>query len=390
MKTPFLYVLDDVAVITGLFWVSLAIVLMIILAPACRFYAFGWAIRKQEFTNRLLGKPIESYLARFWQDTITRRKLADTNKDDQFSAVYDIIAGRQLYLMPGLLLTLALLIFGGLAIITGLRAGYEQYVQFYMGIEAAEKPLFADPIHHLALLELNRAFYPFPSIALTFPTLASVAGAYLNVAQVVIRGYKDRTLLSSDLLWGAFRLVIAIPLGMAVGVLASASLAPLIGFALGGFPISELNKLLRRLASRALSDAESANRQDALLSMMGVTPDISAQLGEEGIYAPQQLIDTDPVSLAVRTGLPFDFVVNLIAQSQVWSFLGETATKLAPLGYGDARMIKRLMDGVAAQDANAVSALTALAQTLAMDKAMLTIVLKALAADAYTVFLFNI
>src|ERR1700679_1878860 len=106
MKTPFLYVLDDVAVITGLFWVSLAIVLMIILAPACRFYAFGWAIRKQEFTNRLLGKPIESYLARFWQDTITRRKLADTNEDDQFSAVYDIIAGRPLYLMPGLLLTL--------------------------------------------------------------------------------------------------------------------------------------------------------------------------------------------------------------------------------------------------------------------------------------------
>jgi hypothetical protein len=207
---------------------------------------------------------------------------------------------------------------------------------------------------------------------------------------VVIRGYKARTLLSSDLLWGAFRLVIAIPLGMSLGVLAAAPLAPLVGFALGGFPITELNKLLRRLASRALNDSEKQNDQDDLLKMLGVTPDIAGQMNEEGVYAPQQLVDTDPVSLALRTGLPFDFVVNLIAQSQVWSYLGSTTAALAPLGYGDARMVKRLVDAIGQGDTAAINTRRALAAKLELDEAILTTVFKQIADDPYTVFLVDI
>jgi hypothetical protein len=384
------YTLDDVAVLAALFWLSQAIVLLLILAPVSRFYSFGWEIRKQDFTNRLAGKPITAYLDRFWLTTIRQRRFDASRPDEVFSHVYDIIAGRQLYVVPGLLLAFTLFIFGGLAIMTGLRVGYEAYVSLYQAYAKAEPGVFQSQIHHLQLIDINRAFYPFPSIALTLPTLASVAGAFLYTAQVVIRGYKARTLLSSDLLWGAFRLVISIPLGMAVGKIGAEAVSPLVGFGLGAFPINAINKLLRRLTSRALNQAEAAEDQDELLKMAGVTPDIAGLLNEEGIYSPQQLVDTDPVSLAVRTGMPFDFVVNLISQSQVWSWLGDTTHKLSARGYGDARMVKRLMDGVAANQADAITALQSLATALQMDLAALKLVLKAIAEDPYTAFLFGI
>ncbi len=121
--------------------------------------------------------------------------------------------------------------------------------------------------------------------------------------------------------------------------------------------------------------------------MLGVTPDISALLNEERVYSPQQLIDNDPVSMAVRTGLPFDFVVNLISQSQVWSFFGATAAKLGPYAYGDARMIKRVMDQIAAGNADAIASLQAVSQAVGIDEATLKVVFRAIAADPYTLFL---
>jgi hypothetical protein len=48
----------------------------------------------------------------------------------------------------------------------------------------------------------------------------------------------------------------------------------------------------------------------------------------------------------VRTGLPFDYVLNLSAQSQAWCSLGSTVGKLAPLGLGDARALAKLSERV--------------------------------------------
>jgi hypothetical protein len=370
----------------------LAIELLIVLAPISRFYSFGWGIRKQEFTNRLIGRPIDAYMNRFWKNTLSDRKSSSAAPTEPFSRVYDVIGGRQLYVVPAILFAFTLLLFGGLAISTGLRAGYEVYVSMYIGYKKTEGAVFASAIPHLPLGDINGAFYPFPAIALTFPTLAAVAGAYLNATQAVIRGYKGRTLLSSDLLWGAFRLVVAIPLGMAVGTIASAPLAPLVGFALGAFPITEINKLLRRLASRTLNDpTAAAANQDNLLNMRGVTPDIADLLNDEGIYSAQQLVDTDPVSLALRTGLSFDLVVNLISQSQVWSYMGDAASKLAAYGFCDARMIKRLMDAIATGDEVAIATRKSVTAAAGFtDEAMLTFVFKAIATDPYTEFLFGI
>jgi hypothetical protein len=376
--------------LTALFWLSEAIVTLIVLLPIYRFYAFGWAIRKQDFTNRLAKKPIGTYLDRFWSETIVLKKWTAKSAEEKFSAIYNMIAGRRLYILPALLLAVALLIFGGLAIMTGLRYGYEIYISTYQGFKKDEAGIFQEMIGHVDLGNLNAAFWPFPSIALTVPTITAVAGAFLYTCMVVIRGYKARTLLSTDLLWSAFRLVIAIPLGMAVSPSWASAVGALVGFGLGAFPMSELIKLLRRLTAHALNDAEKDSPDD-LLKLTGVTPDISAKLNEEEVYSPQELVDIDPVFLAVRTGLPFDFVVNLSAQSLVWSYLGGTTASLTPLGYGDARMVHRLMARPAAERDTVITALAAATkiddQGTKMDPAVLTSVFTAISEDKYTDFL---
>ncbi len=326
--------------IQAIFWISEAIIFFIVMAPASRFFAYGWAIRKQEFTNRIAGKSIGLYLDRFWASTVKRRKWTSARQDDQFSNVYDIVAGRRIYVVPMFLLGVCLLLFGGLASECAIRLGYEWYLQTYISTKSLEAGVFGDKLVHLPIDTLNGLFAPFPPLLLNLSALSAVAGAYLAVVQTVIFGYKTRTLLSSDLLWASFRLVIAIPLAYAVSGVAAAPLGPLVGFGLGAFPIGPLVHLLRRLTSQSLNDAEADDRDD-LLKMTGVTPGVSGRLNEEGISSPQQLANTDPVSLAIRAGLSFDLVLNLVAQSQVWCFVGDTAAKMAPLGFSDARMVRR-------------------------------------------------
>jgi transposase InsO family protein len=135
-------------------------------------------------------------------------------------------------------------------------------------------------------------------------SFAAISGAYLFVVGVAIQGYRARTLLNSDLLWCSFRMV---------------------------------DKTLNQ------SEAETA---DSLISLTGVTPDVAAALNGKGISAVQQIASMDPVALAVRSGLPFDYVLNLSAQSQAWCCLGSTVANLAPLGLGDARALANLSERV--------------------------------------------
>jgi hypothetical protein len=369
----------DPTILSNTFWICEVLTLSVIVAPIWRFFTKGWAVRKQDFTNRLCGKPIDIYLDRFWADTIKKRLPKVTDSDQKFSAIYNMMAGRSLYITPALLLVITVAVFGGFAIQTGLRAGYEQYISFY-----AEHHVY--PPRQVQGL-IDKAFLPFPLVVFSVPTMASVAGAYLYASQVVISGYQTRTLLSSDLLWSAFRLVIAIPLGMCVALPGTNSVLPLVGFALGAFPIGTINKLLRRLAGRSLNDAELQDNKDDLLKLTGITPDVSAQLQLAGVASPQQLADMDPVSLSLRTGLPFDFVLSLAAQGQVWSIIGAETGALAPLGFGEARAISKLMT---LSETEKNKCLAAIASKTGFDLDLLTFNFETIAKDDYTVFLTQI
>ena len=148
-----------------------------------------------------------------------------------------------------------------------------------------------------------------------------------------------------------------------------------------------ITKILRRLSSRALNDAEQKEDTDQLVGMLGVTSNVAAQLGAGGIESVQQMANVDPVSLALRTGLSFDYILNLVSQSQAWCFIGTTARALAPLGLGDARVIAALVDSIGAGDQKADAALNAVAKKIAIDPDLLLFNFKNIAADEYTIFL---
>ena len=105
----------------------------------------------------------------------------------------------------------------------------------------------------------------------------------------------------------------------------------------------------------------------------------------------KQLAAVDPVALSVRTGLPFDFILDLVAQAQAWRYLGTRAEALGKLGLGMALSICRLVDRLAQKppDEEAKAVLTASANLLQLDETVVKSVFKELAADPYTGFLLS-
>jgi len=157
-------------------------------------------------------------------------------------------------------------------------------------------------------------------------------------------------------------------------------------------PDGELRQVEQCIRDRSLNDTEKTEDTDQLVKMLGVTASTAAELNSESIDSVQQLADQDPVSLALRTGLSFDYILNLVARSQAWCFIGETAGKLAPLGFGDARTIAKLIRSVERPNPDPVAeaALKAAAEVIKIDSAILRTNFRNIADDSYTKFLTQI
>lgn len=374
-----------IAPMIALFWISEIFVILLVAAPIYRFYTFGWEDRREDFTNRLASKDLGFYFDRFWKDTLStfNEKNPPITTEDKFKRVYNIITGKHLYRAPAIILLIATFIFAGLVISTAVRAGYEQYLQYYLDWQKKES-LHIEGLIHLSLDEINASVYPFSVVMLSLPVLTAIAGAYLYVIGIVIYGYRTRTLTSSDLWWSSFRLVIAAPLGLAMVELTNPVLAAFIGFALGAFPMDAINRILRRILTTKLTVSEEHD-VDNLVRLSGVTADASATLQGEGIRSPLQLACEDPVSLAIRSDFSFDYVLNLVCQAQVWAYIGETAGKLVPLGLGDARSIASLILHTDASVRQTI--LDKVATKFEMDSQVLLFDFTNIARDPYTTFL---
>jgi len=138
-------------------------------------------------------------------------------------------------------------------------------------------------------------------------------------------------------------MLLAIPIGIALTYPLEPAVKPFVAFGLGTLPMDQIIKLLRRLTSKQLNLSEAAQESDQLIKLEGVTVRISSMLIAEGVDSIEQIIAVDPVLLSIRTGLPFKFILQLGAQAIVRRHLGETATKLIPLGLADARSIAALV-----------------------------------------------
>jgi hypothetical protein len=366
-----------------LFWISEIVVVLLVIIPIARFLLYQWSLRELEFVNRFSQGSLDVYLARFYARTEATKELSDIQL---FGWSYRRLVGRHLYYTPTAMLMVIVALLGGLVIMTAIRAGYENYVDFY-----AKNAAVVTSLSHLSLGDLDKVVFPFPDIVLSAQALAAISGAYLYVVGVVIQGFRNKTLTSSDILWCSFRMVIAVPMAVSLSGLANSSLGPFIAFALGAFPIEALSRLLRRLMTKTLGEADEQN-SDQLVHLAGASPQISAVLAGEGIGAIQQLASIDPVALSVRTGLPFDFILDLVAQAQAWRYLGPATEALGKLGLGSAMSIRRLVDRLARKppDEEAKAVLTASAKLLQLDETVVKTMFNELAADPYTGFLVGV
>ncbi len=367
-----------VSMLQDLFWLAQALIMLVVALPVGRFMVNGWFRRRHEFSNRLKHDCLEQYRLRFWP-----------GKKPNFNKVYNSIAGLWLYCFPILLLAATLFLLGGLAAETAIRAGFQQFFHFYhdqVTHDVAQRLANAQD----SMAQLQGIFYPFDDVMLDFASLASVGGAYLYTVGVVIQGFRTRSLTPTDLIWCSFRLIIAIPLGLCLAKLPPDGFGAFLAFALGAFPIDALNQLLRRVVNMRLKITEDPDSTDRVVNLSGVTPDIAGRLNAEGIQAVQQLAMLDPVSLAIRTGLSFGFILNLVSQAQAWCFLGDRAKCLQQLGLGDARPIAdfvALMDDKGEKDPQVAAIIGAAACRSNTDPEALIWLFRRIANDDYTKFL---
>jgi hypothetical protein len=141
--------------------------------------------------------------------------------------------------------------------------------------------------------------------------------------------------------WYALRLVLAVPLGLAIYKVGGDMMG---AFVLGTLPIDQFRKMLARYGGANFTLLEQQTQEtDQLVRLEGVTGDISAQLALEGITSIEQIVGSDPVSLAIRTGLPFKLLLRLGSQAVVRRHLQMNAGPLAGIGLADAEPVTRLL-----------------------------------------------
>jgi hypothetical protein len=388
------------------FLIGWALAVAVALLPIALFLVFGWRAREAEFIDKIRDQTpnIEVYFDKFWSDGRTKYRAQHPTAEDSalFRARYRQLIGRRYYVMPCVLFALVVSVLTGLVVASAIRTGYDHYIEYFADVakteaDAAKTGVIGNPItlQRARTADLDADFAPLPQIHLSLSALSAIAGAYLFIVAGLIRQCRARSLVYSDLFSASLRLSVAVPLGLSVSTLASDALGPLISFGLGAFPIVELRALIRRLTATSLKAGDPRADDDQTVAMVGVTQPVSDVLAEENITCAQQLADIDPVMLALRTGLSFDYVLFLAAQSLVWCFLGKTASALGPIGLADARAIWYLMTKKTEDDRSevlaSVDALFAAAATpqapKSIDTTLLRLAFEKIAIEPYTRFL---
>jgi cell division septation protein DedD len=322
-------------------WILLALVVTLTTclaaAPFIRFLAIGWHCRYSEFTNRIRDGAVKSYLAQFWQ-----RQLADTpaaNIDPVaaealFARLYLSYDARRVFAAPVLLLLILTFISAALVVQTGIDACFDH--------ACLAKPDSGAVVRTFPAVV--GIFAPLGDIVLPLASAAAVAGAYMFVVSDAILRARRATMNASDVYWYSLRLLIAIPLGLAFTQLAAATVAGLVSFGLGAFPIDALTKFLRRFTNKSLGGAEEAQETDELVKLDGVTVPISVALAAEGIDSIDELVGADPVLLSLKSGIPFPSILRFASQAVVRIHLDDAAGKLTQIGLGNAYLINDLVE----------------------------------------------
>lgn len=294
-------------------YLSIAVVLCVALplVPITAFLLTGWEAKRNDITDGVSFKAKQCYLMMFALSNYTSRPASALPGDAASEAIrcekvfadfYTRWYGRRHYILP-------------VAMFVAVLAGL--------------------------------AVYLAGSPTLNTPTASALAGAYLWVTSDFIARARRLDFAPSDVNWGTLRLVVAVPMGYAFADIAPA----LFAFALGAFPLSAIQDMLRQSVYKWFTKTVPANeRNDALTKLQGVDDDIAMRLANEGITTIPEIAYCDPIRLVMRSNLTFNFVIDCMSQSLCWVYFEDQLKHLRPLGLRGAVEIAFLMRALESPD----------------------------------------
>ena len=322
---------------------------ILLLCPLVYFLTVGWARKYDEIDSSLPDHAKCTYLKYYRGYTGAEDKALG-----EFQHVYKRWYGRQRFYVPVLLVSAMALI--------------ENY--------------------HLAL-----SLQQWVEEKQITPVSAAIAGGYAFVTSDFIARVQRGSLSRADILRGALRLAVAIPVGLSFGQLNS-SLAAFIAFGVGIFPLEALTTIIRRVLDDKLklqSDANSVPDRVVLLS--GIDRSIADRLQDADITTVPQLAWCDPIQLTMRTNLSFEFVSDIVGQSLAWVYLRDKLSVLQAFGLRGGYEIRVLMlelkEGDASDKAKAKKVLEKAAEAINMPVEGLSYAFYQIAEDASTKFIYD-
>lgn len=303
------------------------------LYPVLVFIGHGWKIKKADIFSSFTSSAKILYLQTFlkWKPPAAGDNwvfVADSSTSDdqknanaEFERLYITRYGRHRFVGPATLFFLVCMI----CMFLFSEAGLAQILIVSKGVTT--------PLGNLSCA----CFISLPPVA-----AAGIGGAYVWIVADFITQTRRLDFAPSDVLNGALRLAIAAALAYAVvGIVKDAVGLPL-AFALGAFPLETVRTILRRFATEKLNLGIGVDDQwsDQIINLDSVDHPIADRLLDADITTIAELAYADPVQLAMRTGLSFDFVVDLVSQALAWAYLDDRLDDLRSAGLRGAMEIR--------------------------------------------------
>jgi hypothetical protein len=338
------------AVIAG----ACVIVWLTVMAPIVVYLLTSWIWRREDIVTTMSVKALDLYYAQFFPSlTLPSDPVAFFRKD--FNRRY----GRRLYLPPLILLGAAST--AGMAAIGGTLLA--------MAGIAGSNSFRLDPI-----------------------ALAALGGGFTWVVSDQLGRFRTRDFTTYDTYNGVFRLLLSIPLGYSLGAVAGQGpWSGSVAYLLGTFPTSTLLKIGRRFASQKLNMSDDASPAGSELEQL---PDVgkafAERLNDEGVNSISELAYADPVNLTIRTNKPFTYITDCISQALLWMYVTTSLPKLSILGLRGAQEVSNLLDGLKANDDDAVQTLASASAVLGVSPQALRNTFGEVGGDPYTKFLVEI
>ncbi len=252
-----------------------------------------------------------------------------TEANSEFETIYERRYGRYRFWVPTILFALAC----GICMFFFSETGTAQLLVLCKGKATA---LGADP--------LRACFLVVPPIA-----AAGIGGAYMWIVADFIFRARRLDFAPADVLNATLRLAMAAALSYALAAMVKDDVGLPLAFAAGAFPLETVRAALRKFATDKLDLGVGIDDQwsDQIIALDSVDHPTADRLLGADVSTIAQLAYIDPVQLSMRTGLNFDFIVDLVSQALAWVYLDDRLDDLRSAGLRGAMEIRYFFEALA-------------------------------------------